>query len=66
MPVEIGLLLKVGGIGVLVAVICQVLARTGRDDLATFVSVAGILLSALLLLDALSEVILAVSGLFGL
>ncbi len=63
---EIGLLLKIGGIGILVAVICQVLARTGREDLATFVSVAGILLSALLLLDALSEVITAVLRLFGL
>jgi stage III sporulation protein AC len=63
---ELSLLLKIGGIGILVALISMVLSRTGRDDLATFVSVAGILLSALLLLDGLSEVIETLSGIFGL
>ena len=63
---EIALILKIGGIGLLVAVITAVLSRTGREDLSGFVAVAGILLSVLLVLDALSEVLAAVAGMFGL
>ena len=33
---DIGLLMKVAGIGMLVAVLCQVLSKSGRDDRSMF------------------------------
>ena len=43
------LILKIAGIGILVAVSCQILSKTGRDDQATFVSIAGIIIVLFLL-----------------
>ncbi len=63
---EIGLLLKIAGIGMLVTVICQVLSRAGRDDQATFVSVAGILLALFLLMEEIGKLFSAVESIFGL
>ena len=43
------LILKIAGIGILVAVACQILSKTGRDEQATFVAVAGIIIALLML-----------------
>ena len=42
---QIDVLLKIAGIGLLVTAICQVLTRAGREEIATLATVAGILLS---------------------
>ena len=41
--------LKIAGVGLLVAVICQILQKNGRDEQATFVTVAGVVVVALML-----------------
>ena len=41
---DITLILKIAGIGILVSVACQILSRSGRDDQSTFVSIAGIII----------------------
>ena len=59
MRVEITLLLKIAGIGMLVATATQVLSRSGREDMATLVSVAGVVL-------ALWMLVTEIAGLFGM
>lgn len=61
---EIGLLMKVAGIGMLVAVLCQVLSKSGKDDQSAFVSLAGILIILLLLLDEIGGLLEQVKGVF--
>jgi len=41
---EIGVLFQIAAVGILVAVINQVLQRGGRDEQATMVTLAGIVL----------------------
>ena len=41
---QIDVLLKIAGIGLLVTVICQVLTKAGREDIATLATVAGMIL----------------------
>lgn len=41
MNVSIDLVFKIAAIGILVAVLYQLLVRTGREDIATMVSIAG-------------------------
>ena len=63
---DISLILKVGGVGFLVSVICQVLAKSGREEQSLFVSVSGMIVVLLLLIGQLSELIGTVREVFGL
>ncbi len=63
---DISLILKVGGVGFLVSVICQVLSKSGREEQALFVSVSGMIVVLLLLVGQLSDLIGAVREVFGL
>lgn len=63
---DIGLIMKVGGVGMIVTVICQVLSRAGRDDQATLVSVSGIVLILIILMSEIGELLYTVMDIFGL
>ncbi|MBQ8859340.1 MAG: stage III sporulation protein AC, partial [Clostridia bacterium] len=52
---EVDLVLKVAGIGILVAVSAQILNRTGRDEQAMLVSLAGIVLVLLILVEEIGR-----------
>ena len=46
---DVSLILKVVGIGLLVAVSSQILGKYGRDDMAMFVGISGIIVVLLML-----------------
>ena len=60
------LILKIAGIGILVAVACQILSKSGRDDQATFVAVAGIIIALLMLVGEIGGLFDKVKSVFGL
>lgn len=62
---DISLILKVAGIGMLVTVCCQVLSKAGRDEQATLVSLSGIILVLLLLMQELGTLLSTVRSVFG-
>ncbi len=63
---NIGLILRIGGIGILVACINQVLAKSGKDDLSMFVSLAGIIVILLLLVGEMATLFASVRSVFGI
>ena len=63
---DAGLILKIAGIGIMVAVAHQILSRAGRDDQAMLVSLAGIVIVLLLVLEQISNLFSAVRELFGI
>jgi stage III sporulation protein AC len=63
---NIELILKVAGVGVLVTVAYQVLMKSGRDELAMLVSVAGIIIVLLMLVNEIGGLFDAVRNVFGL
>ena len=63
---QINILLKIAGIGLLVTVISQVLTRAGREDIATMASVAGILLVLLMVISLAGDVLSQVQSIFHL
>jgi stage III sporulation protein AC len=63
---EIGLILKIAGIGMLVSVISSILSKSGRDEQAMLVGVAGMIAVMLMLLEEMSELIDALRSVFGL
>ncbi len=61
---DISLIIKIAGIGILVAVASQVLSKSGRDDQATFVSIAGIIVALVLLIGEIRSLFDLVLSLF--
>lgn len=62
----IELILKIAGVGMVVTVICQILSKAGRDEQATLVSIAGIVIVLLLLVEQISLLINTLCEVFGL
>ena len=62
----IELILKIAGIGMIVTVLCQILSKAGREEQSTMVSIGGIVVVLLLLLDEIGELIHTVCDIFGL
>jgi stage III sporulation protein AC len=63
---EIDLVLKVAGVGMIVAVICQVLSKAGRDEQSTLVSITGIVIIFILIAKEIGVLINELRGVFGL
>ena len=61
---DISLIIKIAGLGILVAVASQILSKTGRDEQATFVTVAGIIVALMLLITQVRELFDLVLSLF--
>lgn len=62
---EVGIILKIAGIGILVAAACQILNRAGREDQAILVSMAGIIIVLVLVLDQMKNLISTLRSVFG-
>ena len=63
---DVGLVLKVAGVGLLVSVAQQILSRAGRDEQAMLVSLAGLILVLLLLVVEIGNLFSLVESVFGL
>lgn len=62
---DISLIIKIAGVGILVAVASQILCKSGRDEQAMFVSIAGIIVTLMLLVSQIRELFDLVRSLFG-
>lgn len=61
---QIDILLKIAGVGLLVTVICQVLSKAGREDMATLATIAGIMLVLLMVVSLAGELLSQVQSVF--
>lgn len=62
---DVGLVLRVAGVGMLVSVACQILGKAGRDEQAMLVSLAGIVLVLLMLVEEIGRLFDTIRGVFG-
>ena len=63
---EIGLVLKIAGVGMLVAIISAVLSKAGRDEQAMLVTVGGIIVVMLMLVEEMGVLLETVRSIFEL
>ena len=66
MNVSIEIVFKIAAIGILVAVLCQLLTRAGREDIALMTSIAGLIIVLLRVVDLISDLFDSVKSIFGL
>ena len=63
---SISVLLKISGVGLLVSVAYQILQKYGRDEQATFVSIAGVILVMFLIINELDSLFRTLRSVFGI
>ena len=63
---DISVIVKIAGIGLLVAVTTQVLSKTGRDEQSLMVTLAGLLVVLGFLIGKIGELFETITDLFGL
>ena len=66
MYMEVDLIFKIAAIGILVAVLNQVLSRAGRDEQAMMTTLAGLVVVLMMVVEKISDLFALVKGLFGL
>lgn len=66
MQIDIDLIFKVAAIGIIVAVLNQLLIRSGREDQAMMTTLAGLLTTLTVILNEISDLFETIKSLFSL
>lgn len=64
MSVEI--VFRIAAIGILTAVVSQILSHNGKNEIATLATLAGVIIVLVMVLNMIAELFDTVSNLFGL
>ena len=48
---EPDVIIKIAGFGLIIAIVCQVLTKAGREDIATLATIAGIIVVLFTIVD---------------
>lgn len=62
----VSLIIKIAGVGMLIAVTYQILQRAGRDEQAMMLSLAGIVLVLLLIVGEIGTLYSKIRDIFGI
>ncbi|MDD5937493.1 MAG: stage III sporulation protein AC [Clostridiales bacterium] len=63
---DVDFIFRIAAIGILVAVLNQVLSRSGREDQAMLTALAGLVVVLMMVVQKISDLFTLVKGLFGL
>lgn len=62
----VDIIFKIAGIGILTAIVNQVLKYSGKDEIATLTTLASVIVVLLMIVNLISELFNTVKGLFSL
>ncbi len=63
---DLDFVMKIAGIGMIVALTCQILSKIGRDDQASLVSLGGIIAILVILFTEIASLFDTVRDIFGI
>lgn len=63
---QVDLLFRIAGVGLLTTVVAAILGRTGREELATLATVAGLAIVLLMVIDVVANLFTSVRSIFQL
>ena len=64
--VDVNFILKIAAIGIIVAVLNQILSKSGRDEYAMLTTLAGVIVVLMMLIPQLSDMLSSLKSVFGL
>ena len=65
MSYGIDVIFKIAAIGIIVTVVCQILKKSEREDIATLVSLAGLVIVLTLVISMISDLFSSIKDIFG-
>ncbi|MBQ7340145.1 MAG: stage III sporulation protein AC [Clostridia bacterium] len=63
---EIDIIFKIAAIGILIAVICQLLKKNDREDIATMVSIVGLIIVLTIVVNMIGDLFETIKNIFNL
>ena len=63
---DISVLFKMAAIGIVITVICQILKKSDRDDIATLVSIVGLVIVLAVVVGMIGDLFDEIKTIFGL
>ena len=63
---DVDLVFKIAALGIIVAVLNQVLIRSGREEQAMMTTLAGLIVVLLMIIQQISDLFSTIKSLFGL
>ncbi len=63
---DISVLFKMAAIGIIITVICQILKKSDRDDIATLVSIVGLVIVLSVVIGMIGDLFTEIKTIFGL
>lgn len=63
---DVSLLLRVAGVGLLTAFSCQILSKTGKDEHALLLTLTAMVIVLLMLVGEIGELVSSIRSIFGL
>lgn len=62
---DISVIFKLAAIGIVITVVCQVLKKSDRDDIATVVSIVGLVIVLTVAVTMIGDLFYAIREIFG-
>ena len=63
---DISVLFKIVAVGIIITVICQILKKSDRDDIATLVSIVGLVIVLAVVVGMVGDLFTQIKDIFGL
>lgn len=63
---DISIIFKLAAIGILITVVCQVLKKSDRDDIATVVSIVGLVIALTIAVTMIADLFVTIKEIFSL
>ncbi len=61
---DISIIFKLAAVGIIVTIVCQVLKKSDRDDIATIVSLVGLIIALTVVISMISDLFTQIKQLF--
>lgn len=63
---DISIIYKIAAIGIIITVVCQILKKSDRDDIAMFVSIIGVILVLTVVVGMIGDLFTQIKDIFEL
>ena len=63
---DISIIFKIAAIGIIITVVCQILKKSDRDDIATLVSIIGLIIVLAFVVSMVGDLFTQIKDIFGL
>ena len=62
---DISIIFKLAAIGIIITIVCQILKKSDRDDVATVVSIVGLVIALSIAVTMIADLFRTVQEIFG-